>query len=185
MSAIELERFETAFDHVERQIQLERDWGPLEAGIRRRLRRPFVRLAWTVLFVAGCVALGLSGMPQGWLVAAGVCLAVLPERVADVRRRREALAAVASTADVRALVRDETKRRMAGSFVRGLVTGVLGVVYIFVGVVAWLLGKTPMPGLIAGAIVLVYSAVLLLVLFPRAARESSLLSHQGTDDVDA
>ena len=184
MSTLNLEMYEAAYERVERKLHLERDWGRLEARIRRRLRRPWFELAQTLGFILLCLTLGFLGLPQGWLLAAGLSLAVLPNRFARIRQRKEALAAVESSTDVQVLVHDEAKKRMGGAFTRALFFAVIGLLYIAVGILAAVLGKTPWPGLAAGSILLVSSAVILLVFFPRAARECESLETKKSYDDD-
>ena len=155
-----------------RRLQLQRDWGRTEARIRRRLQRPAWRLVTTLLIILACAVAGLSGVGTGWGIAIALSLAVLPGRVADVRARGRALAAVETAEDIRALCAKEADLAVSGTFVRSLLLGALGLLYVLTGLVAWLLDKSPWPGVLAGLVALAWSAVLLLVMFPRAGREA-------------
>lgn len=182
MQTEDLASFERAYQRVERRLQLDRDWGQLESSIRRRLHRPTWRLWQTVLLVGICFAATAAGVSNGWLVGLGICLAVLPGRVSDVRSQRRALAAIESRDDVRDLLRIESRRQIAGLFLRALATALFGLLYLAVALVAWLLDRSPWPGIIAGLLVIAWSAVTFLVFFPRAARESSLLASDPSDE---
>jgi hypothetical protein len=186
MPTLELTDYEAAYSRVEHQLELERDWGRLESLVRRRLRQPSWSLWGTVALIVLAAGSSFVGVGNGWMVALGLCLAVLPGRLEAVKRRRRELAAVESAADVRALVHQEARKRMAGAFVGSLLMGVLGLLYLLVGGVAWLLDKSPWPGVIAGLIVLAWSAVQLVVLLPRATREVTLFSDPdaGPEDDD-
>ena len=180
---MDLDTFEAAFDSSltpSPGSAPDRDAWP---RLRRKLHGPTWRLAWTVTVIALGVLAGLTTTsPVGFLVAAGLVLSVLPGRLAKVRGRRGALAAVESPDDLRAIFVEETRKARASAFTGFLVYGVLGLSFLVTGLVAWLVGKSPAPGLAAGACVLVWSAVLLLVVLPRASREAALFSKDAGAD---
>jgi len=183
----ELADYEAAYERLERSLQLQRNWGLTEARIRRQLHRPTWRLVSTLLIILLCVGAGLAGVDTGWGVAIGLSLAVLPGALSKVKARRRALAAVETAEDVRALCAREALRSMSSTLLRSLTASVAGLLCLLTALVAWLLDKSPWPGVSAGLLALAWSAVLLLVLLPRAAREAELFnqgSEAGSEDDD-
>lgn len=177
----QLADYEAAFDRVERRIELSRDWGRLERRVRWRLNAPLVRLVTTIGLVLLGLVCGAFGVPAGWYLAAGLVLAVLPGRIADVRERAQVLASVGSAADVRELCRREANRAMAGAFLRALVLAGIGLLYLATAFVAHLRDRSPWPGVIAGSIVLAWGAIVLLFVFPRAHAEVAVFDSDTTE----
>jgi hypothetical protein len=180
----DLADYEAAFDRIGRDLELRRDWGRVERRVRRRIHAPTFRLATTLAILVLCVTAGSFGVTVGWLVAIGLVLAVLPGRIADVRRRRSTLRHVDSAADVRALCRDEARRAMAGAFLRALLFVVIGALYLLTALVAAWRDKSPWPGVIAGTLLLAWAAGLLFVAVPRASAEARALDGD-TESGDA
>ena len=175
----DLDRYQAAFERVEQRLRLARDWSATEARVRRRLARPTGRLVASVLILVACVVAGLNGVTSAWLVAGGILLAVLPERIADVRERGRETAAIETAEDVRALCLREAREASATAFLRFLLHGGIGLLFLVTGLLLVAFGKDGRPGAIAGLVALAWGCVNLLVLLPRAAREIALL---GGDD---
>lgn len=180
----DLNDYEAAFERVERSLQLRRDWGLTEARVRRRLKRPTWALVKTVIIILVCIGCGLAGVLNGWMVAAGLVLAILPRQISKLRARTRELAEVETAEDVRALCAREASGAASEAMLGGLVMGLLGLTFLLTAFVAWLLGKSPVPGLLAGLLTLAWGAVKILVLFPPAQREASLLDDDDDEDED-
>ncbi len=184
MKDADLADYESAYAHVERRLQIERDWGAVEALVRRRLRRPLWRLCWTVFFIVFAAGASFFGVGNGWMVALGLSMVVLPRRIKALRNHQERLAGVESGEDVRVLVKREADDHFARAISRFFLNGLLGVSFIVVGLIAWWVGKSPWPGVLAGAVLFAWCAVLLGIIAPRAARESRLFADEDERDED-
>lgn len=164
MNTNELDRLEQDLDAVLGRMGSELRWEQVEPQVRAAAKRPMRRLAGTIGLLVVCLCAGYW-TPVGWMVAAGLLLAVLPKRLRAVRERRRALAGI-EEGDLFALVRKELKRELAGHFTRSLLYTVLGLLYLVVGLFA----ADSRPGLAAGAVLLVAAAVHLLWFLPRTSR---------------
>ncbi len=172
-----LETFEAAFDRAHTGPDSPTAGPP---RLRRRLDAPRRDLAWSALLLVASLAAGLlTTSPVGYLVAAGLVLTVLPDRWARLRAHRKSLAAIESPGDLRALWSTEARRASAGAFTSFLVYGLLGMAFLGTGLVAWLLGRSPVPGLVAGTWAVAWSVVVLLWIFPAASREACLFDEGG------
>jgi hypothetical protein len=169
----ELMRLERDLAAVAGRLERRIGWSEVEPRVRWAMRRPARQLAGTISLIAVCVGAGLWA-PATWLVAAGLLLAVLPDRIRAARERRLALAD-AGEGDLLALYGRELQRKLAGHFVQALAAFALALLFLVAGVLA----PDSRPGLIAAALLATVAAVRILWLFPRAYRD--LCDFEGSE----
>ena len=167
----ELERLEADLRAVERRLAARAAWARVGPRVRRAVRRPWWDLAWALALFAVCVAVGFR-VHHVWLVAAGLLLAVLPDRVRAVRRRRGELAQ-ATEVDLFALHRRELELRRARHVLHALMSAALALLFASVAALA----PRSLPGLVVAALLLLDAVVRMLWLMPRAQRELRALGE--------
>ncbi len=165
MNNEELDRLEQDLNAVAGQLGTHRTWEEFEPRVRKAMRLPKWRLAYTIALIIVCVAAG-TWIPNAWMVAAGLLFAVLPDRLRDVRDRRRATAS-AEEGDLFELYRRELEHTGASHFTGALFN--VGLALLF-GLVA-IFATDSRPGLIAAAILVVAAAVRMIWFFPRPYRE--------------
>lgn len=171
----ELADYEAAFDALGRPCDPGRLHARVTRAVTRDRRSHNLALASGVVLLAGSIALALAGSPAGWGYAGFALLVALPGRWKRRREWQAELAAVDSADDIRQLCHREARRRMAGAFGAFLVLGGLGGLYLLTGAVAWALDRSPWPGMVAGALVIVWALRELFVTLPHATRETAVL----------
>jgi hypothetical protein len=153
-------------------------WRQLGPRVRWAARRPACELASTLaLMVASVVA--AFWKPSTLLVALGLAMAVLPQRLAAVRNRRAALARL-DRGEIFEMCRREYALRGAHQVMQALLEVAFVVLF---GLVA-LFAPDPRPALVVAAIFAVAVVVRLVWALPHAARERCRLDEDTGADAD-
>ncbi|MEQ8765410.1 MAG: hypothetical protein RL885_15860 [Planctomycetota bacterium] len=174
----ELDDFFDAYDHAHTLGAEAADWRALRRNVRRSLLRPALALLGSVALLIAGVALGWAGHFSGWLLAGGLVLAVIPDRLQRLRASRERVAGLDNSEDLRAHLLREARLERAGAFVSALVHAAVSLLFLGTGLIAALLGKDYRPGLISALIVALLAAYHLLWRLPRVSRQCASLGEK-------
>jgi hypothetical protein len=167
-----LEELEGALDRVSRRLASESNPVPQAAERVRRLERePWLALGWTALLI------GLSIYTGHFMRVGALLLLVVPSKVRQIRRRRDALGQLDTPGDLLALEIQslrERHRRLGFVAALGIWIGLL-----FAGVGAF--SPRPLVGLVAGLLLLVLAACVLGWMRPRLRRALAALDAEAED----
>ena len=170
-----LDDYFDAYDRAHAATTTETDWSRLRSGVRKSLMRPILDLLGVVALMVAGIAVGLGGHGNGYLIAMGSALALLPSRIRSLRGSVDDVRALTTAEELRTHLRTEAARDQASTFVSCLKNAAFGVLFLLVGTTAAFLGKDFRPGLIAGLVMLGLAAFDFLVRLKRTARELDAL----------
>ena len=169
----DLDTLELDLRAVADRLGHERSWTALGPRVHRAMRRPQRALVKTLVSIVACAVAGFWA-PIVWLTAAGLAMAVLPDRIRQVLLRRRTLEQIGD-GDLFALYRQELTRRLASHFLSALASAALGLLFFLVAALA----RNPTAGLVVGTLCVVGAVVHLFWLLPRASRELRDLDGEG------
>ncbi|MBL8843145.1 MAG: hypothetical protein JNL90_16615 [Planctomycetes bacterium] len=175
----DLEAYEAAFDRHAAVRAEAIDWNRLERRVRWQLGAPGRQLLVSLAVVGLMIALAIGGRPHHWLGALGLLLASVPGRVAAWRKRRRELLGLEGEVDLRALCAKEATRSRSLAVIQMVLVAVVSLLFLASGTIAWLVGKSPVPGFVAGALGLAWSVATFFVRLPRLSRESSQFEEEA------
>ena len=181
----DLDAYESAFDRAGPTLDPAAAWARQEHAVRRALGGPNRAIAWTLVKIALCIggAVYLGGK-NGWGIAFFLVVVVLRRQWRERRKHLARISAVDSAEELRVICAKQTSDRVASVLVSSLLLTAFAVLCFLTALIAWFLDRSPVPGVGAGSIVLLWVAIKIVFLLPRAARESAIFTDDEDDDDD-
>ena len=180
----QLDDFFDAYDRTHSLAGDAPDWDSQRKKVRRALARPVYELVGKVALALLCLAWGILGHPNGYLLAVGILL-FLPGYYGRVRSKAEDIAALSSEDELKALLEKERTRRLAKAVVGALYWAALALLlFLFAGFLAWK-EKDFRPSLAVGGIAVLLCAWEAFFRFPRLCRGMADLEDEDDDEDSA
>jgi hypothetical protein len=175
---MKLEQYFDAYDNTHALAGTSPDWEATRRKVRWCLARPYLELTGRIIFLLGCLALGWSGHPIGFLLALGT-LCFIPRYISDLREQTNSVRNLMDEEELQQLLHKEALKRMAGAVLGMFYYTAVALVFLATAAVNAWLGRDFVPGLVVGLMIAALGAYALLFRLPRAGRELTMLERSA------